>query len=121
MTVPFTLIVQPDVVHDEIAADPETLELLIAYLGIRFGAQPSGPFGAAAMSGLPLVRDPELPQGEVHVRCTCPVPYRPAERDASLRQMLDYFADALRAPDLPPSGGTPTDGPAGPPSERLTP
>lgn len=89
---PFRLVVEPDVVHDQIAAAPETLELLIVALGTP---QQASPWGASAFDlSLPLVPDPELPPWEVHMRRVSPIPFTRVEQDEALRSMLEYMRDA---------------------------
>lgn len=90
----FVFVVEPDVVHDQIAAAPETLELLIATIGTQQEKPPWGSLGADFGWGLPLVADPGLPPWEVHVRRVSPVPYTQAEQRETLQSMLGYMRDA---------------------------
>lgn len=91
----FTFVVEPDVVHDQIAAEPATLHQLTEALLAqqRSDLQPTLPSGMIGGWGLPLVPDADLPPGVIHMRRASPIPFTRVEQDVVLRQMLDWFAD----------------------------
>jgi hypothetical protein len=91
----FTVIVEPDVVHDQIAAAPETLELLILTVGVQQETPLWGSLGANFGMSLPLVADPDLPPGEIHMRRVSPIPFTKAQQADELRQMLDWYAEMM--------------------------
>lgn len=91
----FKIVVEPDVVHDQIAAAPDTLELLIVAIGTQQETPLWGLLGAGFGLSLPLVADPDLPPGEIHMRRVSPIPYTRVEQDAVLRQMFDWYADMM--------------------------
>lgn len=99
----FVFVVEPDVVHDQIAAEPETLSRLTEALLARQQPEPEPPWmpGLSAFTGLPLVADAELLPGVIYMRRASPIPFTRVEQDEVLRQMLDWW-DHLSGPAAPP-------------------
>lgn len=80
----------------EIAAEPATLEALTTSLRASLAARIDGPLSPApigSMWGFPLVTDPDLPPGEVHMRPTPGAPPPPTAEE--LAAMLAYFAPRI--------------------------
>lgn len=80
----------------EIAAEPATLEALTASLRASLAARINKSLGAGeigSMWGFPLVTDPDLPPGEVHMRPTPGAPPPPTAEE--LAAMLAYLAPRI--------------------------
>jgi len=93
----FVFVVEPYVVHDQIAATPETLRQLTEALLAQQQPEPQPAWmpGLSTFTGLPMVPDEDLPPGEVHMRRASPIPFTRVEQDEVLRQMLDWYAEMM--------------------------